>query len=121
MNQDDRRLQVIYLAILMSTLIYGAIAWTSTNPAIPPKTLSDELRMPMTIGLYAGAVVALLIAMTIRARRLLTVRWAMLEAACICGLIAAFVFGDWRLYAIVWVPAIVAFIAIYPRVRMGER
>jgi cell division protein FtsW (lipid II flippase) len=121
MNRYDRRLQVIYFAILMSTLIYGAIAWTSTNAAVPAKTLPDELRAPLTIGLYAAAVVAFVIATIVRARRLLIVRWAMLEAACICGLVAAFVFGDWRLYAIVWIPAVAGFIALYPRVRMGER
>jgi cell division protein FtsW (lipid II flippase) len=121
MNRYDRRLQVIYFGILMSTLIYGAIAWTSTNAAVPAKTLPDELRTPLTIGLYAAAAVAFLVAMIVRARRLLIVRWAMLEAACICGLIAALVYGDWRLYAIAWVPAVVGFVALYPRVRMGER
>ena len=121
MNRYDRRLQLIYFAILMSTLIYGAIAWTSTNAAIPPKTLPDELRAPLTIGLYAAAAVAFLIAMIIRARPLLIVRWAMLESACICGLVAAFVCGDWRLYAMPWVPAIAGFVALYPRVRMGQR
>jgi uncharacterized integral membrane protein len=121
MNRYDRRLQVIYFGILMSTLVYGAIAWTSTNAAVPAKTLPDELRMPLTIGLYAAAAVAFLIAMIVRARRLLIVRWAMLEAACICGLAIALVYGDWRLYAIAWVPATAGFIALYPKVRMGAR
>jgi hypothetical protein len=121
MNRYDRKLQVIYFAILMSTLIYAAIAWATTNPAVPGKTFIAELRAPMTIGLYVTAAIAFLVAMLTRVRWLLIVRWAMLEVACICGLAAALLFGDWRLYAAPWALAVAGFIALYPRVRMGAR
>lgn len=121
MNRYDRKLQVIYIGILMSTLIYAVIAWASTNAVVRAKTLPDELRAPVTIALYATAAAAFLVAMITRRRRLLVVRWAMLEVACICGLTAALFHGDWRLYAAPWALALVGFIALYPRVRMALR
>jgi len=45
--------------------------------------------MLATDALYSIAAVSFLAAMLIRSRRFLIARWAMLEAACICGLIAA--------------------------------
>lgn len=120
MNRYDRNLQVIYVGILMSTLIYAVIAWTSAN-AGHTKTLTQELRDPLTIGLYATAAVAFLAVMVTRARRLLVVRWAMLEVPCLIGLIVALLYGDWRLFAAPWALALAALIVLYPRVRMGQR
>ncbi|MDP9360670.1 MAG: hypothetical protein M3P29_04370 [Acidobacteriota bacterium] len=120
MNRYDRKLQVIYVGILMSTLIYAVIAWAATN-AVRAKTLPEELRAPVTIGLYAAAAVAFFVAMITRSRRLLVVRWAMLEVACICGLTASLLHGDWRLYAAPWALVLAGLIALYPRVRMAPR
>ena len=120
MNRYDRNLQVIYVGILMSTLIYAVIAWTTAS-AGNAKTLSEELRDPLTIGLYAIAVVVFLAAMLTRARRLLVVRWAMLDVACIIGLTVALLYGDWRLFAAPWALALAGLIVLYPRVRMGQR
>lgn len=121
MNRYDRRLQIIYVALVMSTLIYGAIAWTTTHALVPSRTLPDELRSSVTVGLYAGATVAFVVAMIARRRTLLILRWGMLDLACICGLVAVLIHGDWRLYAAPWVLALIGFIALFPRVRMGAR
>jgi hypothetical protein len=121
MNQYDRKLQIIYVAIVMSTLIYAAVAWITTDAIVPAKTLSDELQSPLTLGLYGGAAVALVLALLIRVRKLLPLRWALLEAVCICGLIAAIMLGDWRLYAGPWFLALLGFATLFPRVRMGRR
>jgi hypothetical protein len=59
--------------------------------------------------------------MIIRSRPLLIARWVMLEAACICALIASLLLGDWRLYIAPWVVAVLGFISLYPRVRMATR
>jgi CBS domain containing-hemolysin-like protein len=121
MNRYDRKLQIVYVAIVMSTLIYAVVAWITTEAIVPAKTFSDELQSPLTTGLYAGAALALVAALIIRVRRLLPLRWAMLEAACVCGLIAAIIHGDWRLYAAPWLLALVGLAALFPRVRMGRR
>ena len=121
MNRYDRNLQVIYFGILMSTLIYAIVAWATTNAVTPAHSLADELRNPTVIALYSVAAGSFLAAMIIRARRLLIARWAMLEAACICGLIAALLLGDWRLYIGPWVVALVGFVSLYPSVRMATR
>jgi hypothetical protein len=121
MNRYDRNLQIIYIAIVMSTLIYAAVAWVTTSAIAPGRMLIDELQNPITIALYGVAAGTLVATIIIRARKLLIVRWAMLEAACICGLIAAMIPGDWRLYIAPWALALVGFISLYPRVRMATR
>jgi len=121
MNRYDRKLQIIYVAILMSTLIYAVVAWATTQAIVPGKSVGDELQDPVTIGLYSVAAGTFLAAMIVRSRKMLIVRWAMLEAGCICGLIAAMLHGDWRLYIAPWLLALVGFISLYPRVRMATR
>ena len=121
MNRYDRNLQLVYFAILMSTLIYAIVAWATTKPITPGRPLADELRNPTTIALYSVAAGSFLAAMIIRSRRLLIARWAMLEAGCICGLIAALLLGDWRLYIAPWTLALVGFVSLYPKVRMATR
>jgi hypothetical protein len=121
MNRHDRNFQIVYVGILMSTLIYAVVAWATTHLIAPGKTLSDELRDPVTIASYSVAAGTFLAAMIIRARKLLIVRWAMLEAACICGVITAMMHGDWRLYIAPWALALIGFVSLYPRVRMATR
>jgi hypothetical protein len=121
MNRYDRNLQIIYIAIVMSTLIYAVVAWATTHSIVPGKSLGDELRDPLTIGLYSASAGTFLAAMIVRSRKLLIVRWVMLEVGCICGLVAAMVHGDWRLYIAPWALALVGFITLYPRVRMATR
>jgi hypothetical protein len=121
MNRYDRNLQVIYLGILMSTLIYAVVVWATTHLIVPGKSLRDELNNPLTIAMYSVAAGTFLAAMIIRSRKLLIARWAMLEVGCICGLIAAMLHGDWRLYIAPWALALIGFIGLYPRVRMATR
>ena len=121
MNRYDRNLQIIYIAILLSTLIYGVVAWVTTHAIASGKTLSDELRNPITIAMYSAAAGMFLAAMIVRSRKVLMIRWVMLDAACICGVIAAMMHGDWRLYIAPWALALFGFIALYPRVRMATR
>jgi hypothetical protein len=120
-NRYDRNLQVIYFAILMSTLIYAIVAWATTKAITPAHSLPDETRTPAVIALYSVAAGSFLAAMIIQSRRLLIARWVMLEAGCICGLIASFIVGDWRLYVIPWLFALAGFVRLYPRVRMATR
>jgi len=121
LNRYDRNLQLVYFGILMSTLIYAIVAWATTKPITPAHSLIDELRNPTTIALYAVAAGSFLAALIIRSRPLLIARWMMLEAACICALIAALLLGDWRLYIGPWAVAVLGFIALYPKVRMATR
>ncbi|HEV7426697.1 MAG TPA: hypothetical protein VGQ46_10045 [Thermoanaerobaculia bacterium] len=121
MKRYDRNLQIIYIAILMSTLIYAVVAWATTHAVAPGKSLTDELRNPVTIAMYSAAAGTFLAATVVRSRKMLIVRWAMLELGCICGIVAAMIHGDWRLYIAPWALALVGFISLYPRVRMATR
>ena|ERR1043166_3750594 len=121
MNRYDRNLQIIYVALLMSTLIYGAVAWVTTRAIAPGKSLGDELHNPLTIAMYSAAAGTFLAAMIVRSRKALLVRWTMLDASCVFGVVAAFVLGDWRLYIAPWALALAGFIILFPRVRMATR
>lgn len=121
MNRYDRKLQITYFAILISTVIYAVVAWATINAVTGAHLLGDELRDPVTIALYGVVAGSFLAAMIIRSRRLLIARWAMLEVGCICALAAALHHGDWRLYLAPWALALVGFVTLYPRVRMATR
>ena len=82
MNRYDRNLQITYVAILMSTLIYAVVAWATTHAVAPGKTLTDELHDPITIACYSAAAGMFLAAMIVRSRKVLVVRWVMLEVIC---------------------------------------
>lgn len=121
MNRYDRNLQVIYVAIVTSAIVYAVVAWAATRDRMPVQRLADELREPVAIALLAGAAACIVAAAVIRVRRLLVMRWVLLDAACIFGVVLAFLFTDFRLFVMPWAAALVGFIALYPRVRMVPR
>jgi len=121
MNRYDRNLQIIYVAILLSTLIYAVVVWVTTRAIAPGKPFADELRDPITIAMYSAAAGMFLAAMIVRSRKVLVIRWVMLDAACVCGVVAAMTKGDWRLYVAPGALALFGFILLYPRVRMATR
>jgi hypothetical protein len=121
MNRYDRNLQIIYIAIVLSALIYGIVAWVTTRAIVPGRILTDELHDPVTIAMYSAAAGMFLAAVIVRSRKALIVRWVMLDAACVFGVVAAMTQGDWRLYVAPGALALFGFIALYPRVRMATR
>lgn len=121
MNRYDRNLQVIYVAIVTSAIVYAVIAWAATRGHLPAGSFGDEVRVPLAIALLGAAAACIVVAAVLRIRRLLVVRWVLLDAACIFGVVLAVLFDDFRLFAIPWAVALVGFIALYPRVRMVPR
>lgn len=121
MNRYDRNLQVIYVAIVTSAIVYAVVAWAATRDHLPAQPFGDEVRTPLAMTLFGAAAACILVAALLRIRRLLVVRWVLLDAACIFGVVLAFLFSDMRLFVIPWAAALVGFIALYPRVRMVPR
>lgn len=123
MNQ----LRVIWAAILMSTIVYLVILWTSMHDRPFTRSLENALRDPVTIGAYVLAIVVYFAAFMVSgsierrraadSRRAAIIRFALLEAVCMVGLVLAFLEGDWRLYLPTFVLAFIGFARSLPRER----
>jgi hypothetical protein len=126
MNQ----LRIIWAAILMSTVIYFVVLWTSLRNRPFTRALEQSLRDPRTIAAYVVAIVLYFAAFLISAgierrgdrsiatmRRAAIVRFALLESVCIVGLVVAFLEEDWRLYLPAFVLAFIGFARSLPRER----
>jgi len=122
MNQ----LRVIWAAILMSTIVYFVILWTSMHDRPFTRSLENALRDPVTIGAYVLAVVVYFAAFMVSGsiarrhgrrniRTAAIVRFAILEVVCLVGLVLAFLEGDWRLYLPTFVLAFIGFARSVPR------
>jgi hypothetical protein len=124
MNQ----LRIIWAAILMSTLVYFVVLWTSMRDRPFTRSLEEALSDPRTIGAYILAVIlyfaAFMISASIergkgprnaRIRSAAIIRFAILEAVCVVGLVVAFIEGDWRLYLPTFVLAFIGFARSLPR------
>ena len=125
MNQ----LRIIWAAILMSTVIYFVVLWTSLRNRPFTRELEQSLRDPRTIAAYAVAIVLYFAAFIISGgierrgrgeatiRRAAIIRFALLESVCIVGLVVAFLEEDWRLYLPAFVLAFIGFARSLPRER----
>jgi uncharacterized membrane protein len=117
-NRTDH-LRVIFFAIVVSTVVYAIVVWAATYQRVDALSLEDELRSPITLGIYGAAAVMYIMAFVIptriarRSARYI-VRWAMLESVAIAGLIVALIFNDWRLYLPPWIIALIGFSRAYP-------
>lgn len=125
MNQ----LRIIWAAILMSTVIYFVVLWTSLRNRPFTRALEQSLRDPRTMAAYGVAIVLYFAAFIIAGgierrghgdaaiRRAAIIRFAILESVCVIGLVVAFVEEDWRLYLPTFVLAFIGFARSLPRER----
>jgi hypothetical protein len=117
-NRTDH-LRVIFFAIIVSTVVYAVVVWAATDQRIAAQSLEDELRSPVTLGLYAAAVVMFIMAFVVptriprRSARYIA-RWAMLESVAVFGLVDALIFNDWRLYLPPWIVALIGLSRAFP-------
>lgn len=118
MNRTDT-MRTIYFAIILSTVIYAVIAWAATNQRLGAQSLTAELQTPLTMAIYALALGMYIAAFLVSARMpqirvRWIVRWALLEAVAVLGILAAMLHGDWRLYLPPWVLALIGFSRSFP-------
>lgn len=115
----------IWLAIVMSTIIYLVIAFQLTSgPITEAHLLARKQIVPV---LYGVALVSFLAAWFVVPRvvkgnpqtRMITAM-AVFESSAILGLIAAILTKDWRVYLLPWGLALIGFIRELPRDGTGE-
>lgn len=112
-----RVFQLIWVALFIATCIYGVIDWVVVGPHFHVQTLEQELRSSMVLGFYAVGVAVFLSAFALTATRrqnIFMARLALFEACAICGLLAAFLTNDWRLYLPTWALAAIGFLQTLP-------
>ena len=114
---EQRPLKLIWFAMVASIAIYLVIAWT----AIPERagiTVAQALKIQPVPILYVLALMMLLAAMFLprflHPRMRLIVRWALLEAVVVFGLIAAFIVREPQVVLPPAIMAIAGFLTSFP-------
>jgi hypothetical protein len=137
-----RTVRVIWFVLLMSIVIYGVIAWMVVG-SVPEGPFAEAIADPLVIGFYAGGVGAFVMAFIMssavhrrtamrgaprppaspagemltvppRTRVALVVRWSLIEACAVFGLVAAFLESDPRLFLPLGALAIAGMLLNYP-------
>jgi hypothetical protein len=118
-----KTLQVIWVALFMSIVMYAAIAF-AIIPVGEGRVVAAITSNPIVLAVYAAAfmvVVGSFLAFAALSRQVEKqqvahiVRWAMIESAAIFGLVAAFIASDRRLFIPLGVLALAAMIVAFPR------
>ncbi len=111
--------RVIWFAIAVSTLFYGAIVFFAANK--PSATFDAALRSPMVLGPYAVASLMFLLGLVwpllpsaAPERVRMIVRMALFEACAVIGVAAAFAVHDFRIYLAPWALAAAGFFLAFP-------
>lgn len=112
--------KIFWFAIAGSTVIYLVIAYMVT-PA-PARPFAESVRTTMTLAMYAAAFAAFIAGLVIPsllrqspAHQKMIVALALFEGCATCGLVAAFVQQDWRLYVPAWIVALIGIVREFPR------
>ena len=109
--------QIIWLALVTATCIYGVIDYVVVGHLVHLQTLEQELRSPVVLALYGAAALTFLgvLALTAtRRRQIFIARLALFESVAIYGLLAAFLTNDWRLFLPTWALAMLGFVQTLP-------
>lgn len=108
--------KVVWFAIFFSTILYAAIAYTTTGR--PAGSFEESLRDPIVLALYAAAlggfVVATIVPARVPERSRTIVALALFESCAVFGLVAAFIGNDYRLYFAPWALALIGFLRSWP-------
>ena len=111
-----RQLRLVYFALIFSTFIYAVLVWILMGQKTPAGTLEQELHRPEIMLFMAIAVATFAVSLFIRGERRerMILRWSIIEASTILGLLAAFLTNDWRLFTIGWALSLVGFALAFP-------
>ena len=117
-NVELLRQRTIYGALMFSIVIYIFMAFMAArqNASLP---FGDQIRLPLVIPFYGIGVLFFAAALFVRARLSSRVRnivcWALLEVMVVFGLLASFLYHDWRLILPPAMVAILGFLLTFPR------
>jgi hypothetical protein len=121
----QNQMRVLWGAMLISTAVYLAIVWATLHARSTADSLSPAMHAPPTIILGAVSIASYFAAFLAVSRMfrnrgergvfaLLVVRFALLEFICVCGLLAALMSQEWRVYLPFHVLALIGFTRTFP-------
>lgn len=122
-------LRIIWMALLICVLIYGAVLWAiaGTWEKTEPRSMEQLAANPILLVLALTALISMVMAFTIpnmlmrgreptpdviRARSI--VQWALIESVAIDGLVGAFIVQDARVFLAFASVAILGFLLRFP-------
>lgn len=115
-------LRVIWIALTISIVLYGVIAFIAVLPSEPAQPFDAFFSNPIILGAHVMGLTMLIMSFVIPpvlSRRgpkpqSFVIRWAMIESAAIFGLVAAFIGEDPRLFLPLGALAIAAILLAFP-------
>jgi hypothetical protein len=118
---ETSQLRILWLALTTSIVLYGVIAYVVVPMGAQP--FDDAMSNPMILalhiaglGMFVMSFVASSVLLKNSNRRVASIiRWAMIEAAAVFGLVAAFLSQDLRLFLPLGALAIAGMFMAYPR------
>lgn len=145
MDASIRLMRIIWMAMVISVLIYGFITWTLTRRGEPRPPVEETIQQPTVQVLYGLGVMMFILSsvlprMVLRGkddgrqrgkapgsgvpneiRVALIIRFAMLESVAIFGLICAFMYNDGRLFFPPAMLSLVGFLMAMPSESLFQR
>lgn len=122
-------LRIIWLALIVTVLIYGVVLWQIAvmREKTEPQSIEQLAANPIVLVLALMAVLSMVMAFTIpnmlvRGRELTPelirvrsiVQWALIETVAIYGLVAGFIVQDARIFVAFASVAILGFLLTFP-------
>lgn len=110
--------RIIWGAIVFSTVIYLFVVY-SLAP-VPARPFQESVRTTITLAMYAAGFASFIAALVVPGllrqpqRVKFITAMALFESCAICGLMAAFLHKDWRLYVPAWIVALIGFLREWP-------
>jgi hypothetical protein len=112
--------RLIWFAITFSTIPYFLVAYV-TSP-MPARPFEEVVQMTITLALYGAALASFIAALVIPAvvtqsapQQKMILSLALFEACAICGLTAALIQHDWRIYIPTWIAALLGMLREFPK------
>ncbi len=109
--------RILWFAILLSTLVYAVLAVVlSHGPTMPARALvTDPQDLAVTIVATVLFVTAFWAGSRFKDARGYFAMLALLESACVAGLVGALKSGDWRVFVVPFCLSMIGMIYAYPR------
>lgn len=144
MDASIRLMRMIWVAMVISVLLYGFIAWTLTRGGDLRPPVEETIQLPTVQVLYGLAVMMFILSSVLprivlrgrgdelhhekphtsvpnEIRLALILRFAMLESVAIFGLVCAFMFSDGRLFIPPAMLSLVGFLMAFPSESLFQR
>lgn len=145
MDASIRLMRIIWMAMVISVLLYGIVAWMMTRGGHAEHSPEQTLQLPTVQVLYGLGVMMFILSSVVprvvlrgrgeerqhgnppshvipsEIRMALIIRFAMLESVAIFGLVCAFLFHDARLFVPPASLSLVGFLMAFPSESLIQR